>query len=87
MANRILSIACRVAACYTTSANLGHFMGKDFNEAISGIQHLIDQLQKTADTLNPQDESRATIERSITDFNSLRDSLRDQAKNLQKVAI
>lgn len=87
MESRILSIACRVAAHYTKGADLGHFMDRDFTEAVNGIQHLIDQLQKTAETLNPQDESRAVIERSITDFNGLRDQIRSQAIGLKKIAI
>jgi hypothetical protein len=83
----ILTIVSRVAAQYTTGAALKNFMNEDFNSAVEGVQHLIDQLEKAKNTLNPQDESRATLEIAITDFNALCDSLRGQTKRIERVEI
>jgi hypothetical protein len=82
-----LSISSRVAARYTTGAALKNFMNDDFESAVDGVQHLIDQLEKAKNSLNPQDESRATLERAIIDFNALRDSLRGQTNNIKNINI
>ena len=83
----ILSISSRVAARYTTGAALKNFMSDDFESAVEGVQHLIDQLEKAKNTLNPQVESRATLETAITDFNALRDALRGQTNKIKDVNI
>ena|ERR1700690_3573527 len=83
----ILTISSRVAARYTTGAALKNFMKEDFDSAVDGVQHLIDQLQKTINSLNPQDESRSVLERAVTDFNGLRDALRGQTDNIKNINI
>lgn len=83
----ILSISSRVAARHITGAALKNFMNEDFDSAVEGVQHLIDQLEKAKNTLNPQDEARETLEKAITDFNALRDEIRGQTKRIERVQI
>ena len=79
--DRLSSIASRVAGKVTK------LVDRDYAAAMHGLDGLIDRLSKAAKTLNPQDESRASLERAVEDFDALRSDLVREFRGLARVDI
>ena len=57
----------------------------DYSDTMHGLESLIDRLGKAAKTLNPQNESKATLEHSVSELQSLKASLSEFFQNLSNI--
>jgi hypothetical protein len=63
------------------------FVDKDYATAMHGLEALIDRLTKAAKTLNPQNEAKAKLERSVSELQSLKAGLSEEFRELAAVDI
>jgi DNA anti-recombination protein RmuC len=70
-----------------TGAKLNNFMRGELKAPIAGIDRLIEKLRKTAQTLNPQSDTRAELEQSIEELKGLRAALEAQIRGVGQLDV
>jgi hypothetical protein len=63
------------------------FVDRDYSAAMHGLEALIERLGKAAKTLNPQNESKATLEHSVAELQQLKAGLSEAFQSLSAVDI
>jgi len=63
------------------------FVDKDYAQATHGLDSLIERLTKAAKMLNPQNESKATLEHSVGELQKLKAMLSEEFQALSSVDI
>jgi len=76
-----------VLAEVRTAASIEKLVSQEFGITFNGLGAIIDRLSQIAKTLNPQDESRISLEYSIQSFQGLKAQLASQFKDLSSVSI
>ena len=71
----------------TKAGRVTKFVDKDFSTAMHGLEALIERLGKAAKTLNPQNESKATLEHSVAELQGLKAGLSEAFQSLAQVDI
>jgi len=71
----------------TQAGNLVNFTKKEYTAAVNGLAALIERLDKTAKSLNPQDPARETIESKVGDLKRFMGQLQASYKELNSVNV
>lgn len=79
--------ACAEAVRPRKAAQVSRFLSKEFADAMSSVDRLIERLGKVARTLNQQDEARSQIETSVQSLMGLKTSLSAELRALSRVQV
>jgi len=82
-----LQTALKMMPGNKTAGTVDRFVDKDYAAAMHGLDTLIERLSKASKTLNPQDEAKLQLDRSIADFQSMKATLAEQFSNLGDIDI